>query len=101
MPPEVSIALITTVGGILTAVLVKLNRVGRDASAARDQVQNDHDTNFRDDLDDKHGVVDAKLDAQDAKLDLVLAAVKGLVESDRNQWTAIERLRSGRRWYRR
>ena len=97
MPPEVAIALITTVGGILTAVLVKLNRVGKDASAAREQVQNDHTGNLRDDIDGKHGVVETKLDAQDAKLDLILGVVKGLQVSDRNQWTAIEKLRR-RRW---
>lgn len=92
MPPEVAIALITTVGGILTAVLVKLNRVGRDASAARDQVQNDHTPNLRDDIDDKH-------DAVVEQLKLILGVVNGLQESDRNQWTAIEKLRRSR-WFR-
>lgn len=86
MPTEVLVTLITTVGAILIAVLAKLQKVGRDASAARDQVQNSHTPNLRDDIDDKHDIIDAKLD-------LVLEAVKTLHESDRNQWSAIERLR--------
>lgn len=90
MPSEIIIALITTTGGLLIAVLAKLNKVGKDAGAAREQVQNDHETNLRDDFDGKHEVIDAKLD-------LVLEVVKGLAESDRNQWTAIEKLRQNRR----
>lgn len=90
MPPEIVIALITTIGGVLVAVLAKLQKVGRDASAARDQVQNNHEPNLRDDIDDKHDVVEAKLD-------LILGVVKGLQDSDRNQWSAIEKLRR-RRW---
>lgn len=89
MPNEIIITLITTMGGILIAVLAKLGKIGRDASAARDQVQNNHEPNLRDDIDDKHDVVDTKLD-------LILDVVKGLQESDRNQWSAIEKLRRRR-----
>jgi hypothetical protein len=89
MSEAVIIALITAVTGLLTTLLVKISKVGKDAAVARDQTANSHDINLRDDMDEKHGVVESKLD-------LVLVIVKGLQESDRNQWSAIERLRRRR-----
>lgn len=90
MSDAVVVTLITVFGGGLIGILgtlaAKLNRVGKDAAEARDQTANSHTTNLRDDIDDKHDVVDTKLD-------LVLDIVKGLQQSDRNQWSAIEQLR--------
>ena len=102
MSDAVVITLISVVGtgllGILGTLVAKLDRVGKrvsqvgkDATITREQTQNSHKSNLRDDLDDKHRVVEDKLD-------LVLTVVQGLQESDRNQWSAIEKLR-GRRWF--
>lgn len=93
MSEAVIITLITVVGGGLITVLgtlvAKLNQVGRDAAVTRGQTENSHKSNLRDDIDAKHKAVDGKLD-------LVLGIVQVLQESDRNQWTAIERLRRRR-----
>jgi hypothetical protein len=90
MSDTVLVALVTVVGGgllgILGTLISKINRVGKDAAEARDQTANSHTINLRDDIDEKHDVVDTKLD-------LVLDIVKGLQQSDRNQWSAIEQLR--------
>jgi hypothetical protein len=90
MSDTVLVALVTVVGGgllgILGTLISKVNRVGKDAAEARDQTANSHTINLRDDIDEKHDVVDTKLD-------LVLDIVKGLQQSDRNQWSAIEQLR--------
>lgn len=59
MPPsdDVIVAVITTFGIILTALLSYLGVVAtgarRHAKAARHQVQNSHEVNLRDDLDEK------------------------------------------------
>lgn len=91
MSDAVVIALITVVGGgfltILATLVAKVNQVGKDAAEARDQTANSHNINLRDDIDEKHDVVEAKLD-------LVLGIVQGLQKSDRNQWSAIEKLRA-------
>ena len=61
MPPsdDVLVAVITTFGIILTALLGYLGVVAtgarRHAKATRNEIQNSHDMNFRDDLDEKFG----------------------------------------------
>ena len=90
MSDAVIVTLISVVGGglitLLGTLLAKVNRVGKDAAEARDQTANSHTTNLRDDIDEKHDVVEAQLG-------LILGIVKGLQQSDRNQWSAIEKLR--------
>lgn len=49
---EVLVATVTTVGLIVVAVIS--NRGRQHAKAARDQVQNSHNTNLRDELDSRH-----------------------------------------------
>lgn len=55
---SVIVALITTTQGIVLAVLgivaSRVNRVKADAAAVRDQVQNDHATNMREEADERH-----------------------------------------------
>jgi hypothetical protein len=64
---QVAVAIITTVGVVLAALIgVQSRQIGairRDARAARAQLDNDHTTdpgktsNLREDLDEKHGAV--------------------------------------------
>lgn len=58
MSDVVTVAMISTVGAILVAILTRLNfkvnRVGRDAAEARDQTTNAHETNLREELDKRH-----------------------------------------------
>lgn len=100
MTEPVIIALITVVGGgvlgILGTLVAKLNhvgkrvnQVGKDATIAREQTQNSHETNLRDDLDEKH-------QETHRVLGIVLEQIKGLQTSDNNQWSAIEDLRRRR-----
>ena len=102
MSDAVLITLISVFGtgllGILGTLVAKINHVGRrvrdvgkDTTITREQTQNSHKSNLRDDIDGKHKVVEDKLD-------LVLEVVQGLQESDLNQWSAIEKLRD-RRWF--
>lgn len=54
---DVWIALISTLGLIVVAVIgngLLANRSRQHAKAAREQVENSHDTNLRDDIDTKH-----------------------------------------------
>lgn len=66
LPVEVVVALITAVQGILIALLARqssrVKQIAADARAAREQVQNSHTVNLRDDFDGKHGETSAKLD---------------------------------------
>lgn len=100
MTEAVTITLITVVGGGLLTILgtlvakinhvgKRVNQVGRDATIAREQTQNSHKSNLRDDLDGKH---DEVLDM----FKLLREDVRGLKSSDRNQWAAIEKLRAGK-----
>ena len=90
MSDAVVVALVTVVGGgligILSSLVAKVNRVGKDAAVARDQTANSHNINLRDDIDEKH-------DAVKDSLDLLIVMVKGIQESDRDQWAAIDKLR--------
>lgn len=98
MSEVVVVTLITVVGGgllgILGTLVAKVNHVGRrvkevgvDATIAREQTQNSHDTNLRDNIDKNHKeTVDM--------FKLLHADVLGLKSSDRDQWTAIEKLRA-------
>lgn len=101
MTEPVIITLITVLGGgvlgILATLVGKINNVGRrvrqvgkDATIAREQTQNSHETNLRDDLDTKH-------EETHKVLGIVLDQIKGLQTSDNNQWAAIEQLRQRRR----
>ena len=47
---------------ILGIVAVRFGRVRRDTSAVRDQVENDHNTNLREENDDRHAKIWARLD---------------------------------------
>lgn len=100
MTEAVQIALISVVGGgvltILGTLVAKINhvgkrvnQVGKDATIAREQTQNSHDINLRDDIDKKHK------ETHDV-LGIVLEQIKGLQKSDNNQWSAIEELRRRR-----
>jgi len=100
MSESVIITLITVFGGglitIMGALVAKINHVGRrvnqvgkDATIAREQTQNSHESNLRDDLDQKHR------ETHDV-LGIVLEQIKGLQSSDNNQWAAIEDLRRKR-----
>ena len=103
MSDAVTIALITVVGGgfltILGTLVAKVNhvgkrvnQVGKDATIAREQTQNSHDINLRDDIDKKHK------ETHDT-LGIVLEQIKGLQTSDNNQWAAIEEMRRKRSWF--
>lgn len=101
MTEAVTITMITVVGGGLLGILgtlvakvnhvgKRVNQVGEDATIAREQTQNSHEINFRDDMDAKH-------EETHRVLGIVLEQLEGLHRSDNNQWAAIERLRRGRR----
>ena len=47
----------TIVGGLLAKISIDLSRTKRDARAAKEQVQNSHETNFRDDVDELTKIV--------------------------------------------
>ena len=94
------VTLITVVGGgtltILGTLVAKINhvgkrvnQVGKDATIAREQTQNSHEINLRDDIDKKHKETHVVLG-------IVLEQIKGLQTSDNNQWAAIEELRRKR-----
>lgn len=100
MTEPVMITLITVVGGGLLTILgtlvakvnhvgKRVNQVGKDATIAREQTQNSHEINLRDDIDKKHK------ETHDV-LGIVLEQIKGLQNSDNNQWSAIEDLRRRR-----
>lgn len=100
MTEAVTISLITVVGGGLLTILgtlvakinhvgKRVNQVGRDATIAREQTQNSHEINLRDDIDKKHK------ETHDV-LGIVLEQIRGLQTSDNNQWSAIEELRRRR-----
>lgn len=103
MTEAVTITLITVVGGGLLGLLgtlvgkinhvgKRVNQVGEDATIAREQTQNSHAINLRDDIDKKHK------ETHDA-LGFMLKQIEGLQASDNNQWAAIERLRRRRSWF--
>lgn len=60
MTESVVVAIVTTIGLIVVAVIS--NRTRQHAKAARDQVQNSHSTNLRDELDTRHVENVGKLD---------------------------------------
>lgn len=61
MDTDVTVAIITAIGALLAALVVELIRrhstVASDVRATKEQVQNSHATNLRDDLDDLHNDV--------------------------------------------
>lgn len=94
----VIIALVSTIGAVIVAALGIISndvkKVKKDAATSRAQTQNDHDINLRDDMDQKHAAVMAVLNSHGETLN-------SLQQSDRNQWSAIERIRlrmQKRRW---
>jgi hypothetical protein len=104
MSEQVIIALIGTIGAVLTAALGlivnDLKKVKRDAAISRSQTQNSHKSNLRDDIDGKHDVVLEKLEAQDKHNEQVLKILGGLERSDSQQWTVINEMRhKKRRWF--
>ena len=110
MPDDVVIQLITT-GGLIVVAIVgnkKLNRIGGDAKEARDQTANTHDTNLRDDLDEKFAGLARKVDHlgreitslhdDDAVIDSTLSrqrirASKALADAVRERDEMLDRLR--------
>jgi hypothetical protein len=98
MSDPVLITIVTTIGGIIVAALGLIandvKKVKKDAATSRKQTQNDHEVNLRDDLDQKHAAVMSVLNLHGETLN-------SLQRSDRNQWSAIERIRlrmHKRRW---
>ncbi len=51
----IAVAIITMITTLITRG--KLEHVKRDAAATREQVQNNHSTNFREELDERHAEV--------------------------------------------
>lgn len=112
MSDPVIVVLVSTIGSIILAALGLISndvkKVKKDAATSRAQTQNDHDINLRDDMDQKHAAVMARFEAQDSilkthgeSLSTQSEALTGLQQSDRNQWSAIERIRlrmQKRRW---
>lgn len=119
MSDEVIIALLSTLSAVIVAALGIIShdvkKVKKDAATSRAQTQNDHDINLRDDIDQKHAAIMARFETQDATLKTHTESLKshgrslstqsealtGLQQSDRNQWSAIERIRvrmQKRRW---
>lgn len=107
MSDEVILALIGTIGSVITAALAlivnDLKKVKKDAAISRNQTQNSHKSNLRDDIDDKHDAVLEKLVAQDGHNQEVLKILGGLERSDVQQWSVINELRVGlrkkRQWW--
>lgn len=98
MSDDVLITLITVGGGgtlaLLGTVLAQMGqqgrlmrRVSKDAAASREQTQNSHTINLRDDIDRKHQETHNTLEA-------ILLAIKSLTESDKVQNGRIEKLES-------
>ena len=56
----VLVALVTALGAILVALL---NRTRQHAKAAREQVENNHPKNLRDEQDERHGENVSRLDS--------------------------------------
>jgi hypothetical protein len=88
MSEAVIIALISTFGTVLVAILGLLGKlafdmfqVKKDAAVTKEQTTNSHTTNLRDDLTHVKETVTAILAKQDE-----------LVISDKAQWKAIEKL---------
>jgi len=111
MSDQVILALIGTIGGIITAglglIVNDLKKVKKDAAISRSQTQNSHKANLRDDLDGKHDAVLEKLEEQGQKLEAqddhnkeVLKILGGLERSDNQQWVVINQIRGAkrRRW---
>ncbi len=97
MTEAVTITLITVVGGgllgILGTLVAKINHVGRrvnqvgkDATIAREQTQNSHDTNLRDNIDKNH--------TETLRMfQLIRDDINGLQRSDTSLWDAVNILR--------
>jgi len=84
MSDTVLVALIGLTGTIASILLsarinVKVNRVGRDARAARVQVENNHSTNLREEGDERHV-------ENSTKLDTILEEIKSLRGSVSRLW---------------
>lgn len=99
MSDPVFVVVISTIGSVIIAALGLISndvkKVKKDAATSRAQTQNDHDINLRDDMDQKHAAVMAVLNSHGESL-------TSLQQSDRNQWSAIERIRlrmQKRRWF--
>jgi len=84
MSDAVAVALIGLLGTMITIILnarlnAKVNRVGRDARAARVQVENNHSTNMREEGDERHV-------ENSTKLDTILEEIKSLRGSVSRLW---------------
>lgn len=99
MSDPVAVAVVTTVGSVLIALIGvmahQLKGIKKDASEARWQVKNSHKTNFRDDLDDMHQEVrDFREEIRNNHKEVVSIRqdIRYLTSVDRKQWAAIDRL---------
>lgn len=55
--------LVALIGGVALVVVAAIsNRTRQHAKATREQVQNSHSTNLREELDERHGEIATKLD---------------------------------------
>lgn len=104
MSEAVVITLITVVGGGILGVLGTLaakvshvgrrvNQVGRDATIAREQTQNSHDTNLRDNIDKNHGEVLEMFKLVREEISALRSSDTELHNSDTSLWDAINKLR--------
>lgn len=80
MSPEISVAAITAscafIGAIVVALIQRNATIADDIRATKEQVQNSHETNLRDDLDAMHETIR-----------VVLRSVEGLHEEIRTERT--------------
>lgn len=104
---DVLIALITVIGGGILALggnlLAKIghlgrsvHQVGKDAGIAREQTQNSHTTNLRDDIDRNHKENADAWKATHDTLDVLVDLVSALKDSDVRQWREIDTLNDKR-----
>lgn len=105
---EVIIALITVIGGGFLALLGtivsrldsvgrRVHQVGKDATIAREQTQNSHRTNLRDDIDKNHKANEEAWKATHETMAVLVDLVSSLKESDVRQWKAIDDIQETRR----
>lgn len=80
---------ITGVGGLMAIILPAILKVEKNSEELKEQVKNDHKKAdgtpllLRDDLDDKHDVVLARLDSIDARFNLIGDNVENIEEGVR------------------
>lgn len=100
----VLITLITVVGGGILTILATLvakishvgrrvNQVGKDATIAREQTQNSHKSNLRDNIDKNHGEMLEMFKLVRDEISALRNSDTELHNSDTSLWDAINKLR--------